>query len=109
MCHAEVPVGGTACTSAGHHPIEWANGISVGDPSGKQPTKPLTGIETTIAWGVFYVYCLIVGVLGAALAASLYLGTGYMSFSTGVVTALTTIAGYAVGVNASPPNGADST
>jgi hypothetical protein len=52
--------------------------------------------------GVLILYLLIIGVLGAALWASLASGKTDTTFSSGIITAITTIAGFAVGINASP-------
>jgi hypothetical protein len=48
---------------------------------------------------VLALYVLIVLVLGALGAYSLYLGKDYVTFTSSIVTALTTIAGFAVGAN----------
>ena len=63
----------------------------VAEPGG-QPT-------TQLDYGVLALYVIIVGVLGAMGAYSLMLGQAYMTFTSSIVTALTTIAGFAVGAN----------
>ena len=69
------------------------------------PQTPVESLETKIDYGVFLLYVLIVGFLGCALLYSLYLGSTYQTFSSAIITAMTTIAGFAVGANASssPP------
>jgi hypothetical protein len=52
-----------------------------------------------INWGVVVLYLVIVIMLGVALMYSLSLGAAYATFSSSIVTAITTIAGFAVGVN----------
>jgi hypothetical protein len=64
---------------------------------------PVAVEEPAIDWSVLILYIIIVSFLGAALIVSLYLGTDYQSFSASIVTAMTTIAGFAIGVNAAPP------
>jgi hypothetical protein len=49
--------------------------------------------------GVLVLYITLVIVLGLALWYSLSLGSSYTTFASSLVTALTTIAGFAVGVN----------
>jgi predicted exporter len=66
-------------------------------------------LETKIEWGVFFLYLAIVSVLGFALAYALYLGTNYTTFAGTIVTALTTIAGFAVGVNSGTPSSSTPT
>jgi hypothetical protein len=68
------------------------------------PVSPvLVGEEPAIDWSVLILYVIIVAFLGSALVYSLNLGPDYLSFSASLVTALTTIAGFAIGVNAAPP------
>jgi uncharacterized BrkB/YihY/UPF0761 family membrane protein len=67
------------------------------------PVKPVLVEETTIDWGVLILYIIIVVFLGIALVYSLSLGKDYLNFSTAIITAVTTIAGFAIGTNASPP------
>jgi hypothetical protein len=67
------------------------------------PLAPVLVEEPAIDWSVLILYIIIVSFLGAALIVSLYLGSDYQSFSASIVTALTTIAGFAIGVNAAPP------
>jgi hypothetical protein len=68
------------------------------------PVSPvLVGQEPAIDWSVLILYIIIVAFLGSALVYSLNLGPDYQSFSASIVTALTTIAGFAIGVNAAPP------
>jgi len=67
------------------------------------PVKPIAVDEPVIDKGVLSLYILVVSFLGAALLYSLSLGEKYLTFSGSIVTALTTIAGFAVGVNAVPP------
>jgi len=68
-----------------------------------EPVKPILVEEPAIDWSVLILYAIIVFFLGLALIYSLSLGKDYQSFSSAVVTALTTIAGFAIGVNAGPP------
>jgi hypothetical protein len=68
-----------------------------------EPVKPVLTEEPAIDWSVLILYGIIIIFLGAALVYSLSLGTGYLDFATAIVTALTTIAGFAVGANAGPP------
>lgn len=68
------------------------------------PVSPvLVGQEPAIDWSVLILYIIIVAFLGSALIYSLSLGSAFQSFSASIVTALTTIAGFAIGVNAAPP------
>ena len=67
------------------------------------PIAPVLVEEPAIDWSVLILYIIIVSFLGIALVYSLHLGTEYQSFSASIVTALTTIAGFAIGVNAAPP------
>lgn len=67
------------------------------------PVSPVLVEEPAIDWSVLILYIIIVSFLGVALVVSLYLGSDYQSFSASIVTALTTIAGFAIGVNATPP------
>jgi len=69
----------------------------------EKAVKPVLVEEPALDWGVLILYILIVVVLGLALGYSLYLGKEYQSFASAIVTALTTIAGFAVGANAGPP------
>ena len=62
--------------------------------------QPIMVEEPMIDKGVLLLYVIIVGALAAALIFSLSLGKDYQSFSSSIVTALTTIAGFAVGANA---------
>ena len=55
-------------------------------------------------WGVFALYVIVVAVLGVALVYALSMGTNYTTFAGSVVTALTTIAGFGVGVNSTTPS-----
>ena len=65
--------------------------------------KPILVEEPAIDWSVLILYIVIVVFLGLALVLSLSLGSEYLSFAASIVTALTTIAGFAIGVNAAPP------
>jgi len=47
-------------------------------------------------------YFIIIVVLGSALIYSLSLGKDYVTFSSSIITAITTIAGFAVGANVAP-------
>jgi len=67
------------------------------------PLKPEVVYEPAIDKGVLGLYVLIALVLGAALLYSLSLGEKYLALSSSIVTALTTIAGFAVGANVAPP------
>ena len=104
QCRAEVSQGDATCKNG--HELAWGGAApqKVATPAGTPANTPTTFLETKIDYGVFLLYVLIVVVLGAALWYSLSLGTGYMSFSSAIVTALTTIAGFAVGVNAGTPS-----
>jgi len=88
------------------HYLEWdgAPATRAAPPAGTKTNKPTTLLETKIDWGVFGLYILIVAVLGTALVYSLSKGSDYASFSSAIVTALTTIAGFAVGVNSGSPS-----
>lgn len=86
------------------HPLDWnltsavpAKPLVAGAAA---PNKPIESSEATLSKPVLYIYLIIVVVLGAALGASLYLGTNYTTFASSIVSALTTIAGFAVGINA---------
>lgn len=72
--------------------------------TGQQVSTATEVLETKIDYGVFLLYVLIVAILGAALLYSLSLGSTYQTFSSAIITALTTIAGFAVGANASSPS-----
>jgi hypothetical protein len=67
------------------------------------PTQPPSGVqvpaEFEIQKGILILYLLIIGVLGMALGYSLSLGKDYVTFSSSIITAITTIAGFAVGAN----------
>ncbi len=108
QCRAEVAQGDPTCKNK--HPLEWGEAAAVREaaPPGQTSTKPTTFLETKIEWGVFGLYVLIVGVLGIALLYSLSKGTEYTTFASAIVTALTTIAGFAVGVNAGSPGAPSS-
>jgi len=67
------------------------------------PVKPVLFEEPAIDWSVLILYVIIVIFLGVALVYSLSLGKDYLSFAAAIVTALTTIAGFAIGANAGPP------
>ena len=67
------------------------------------PVEPILVEEPAIDWGVLILYAIIITILGIALVVSLTLGSDYLNFASAIVTALTTIAGFAIGVNASPP------
>ncbi len=56
--------------------------------------------QTTFNREMAALYAIIIIVLGLALIFSLSLGKDYMAFSSSIVTALTTIAGFVVGTNA---------
>ncbi len=58
--------------------------------------------EVQIQWPVVLLYFAMLGVLGLGLMYSLSLGKEYQSFASSIITAITTIAGFAVGVNATP-------
>jgi len=100
QCRAEVTQGDAKCKNG--HTLEWieAAAVRVAPSAGGASTKPTTFLETKIEWGVFGLYVIIVGVLGISLLYSLSKGTDYTTFASAIVTALTTIAGFAVGVNA---------
>jgi len=55
--------------------------------------------ESVLDKSVLAVYLVIVTVLGAALIYSLSLSKDYQTFSSAIVTSLTTIADFAIGVN----------
>ena len=67
----------------------------------QSPSTPVEGSEPTTDRGVLLLYGIIVGFLGVALLYNLYLGSS-STLSTGIIAALTSIAGYAVGANSSP-------
>jgi hypothetical protein len=67
------------------------------------PVSPVLVEEPAIDWSVLILYIIIVSFLGIALVYSLSLGSDFQNFSASIVTALTTIAGFAIGVNAAPP------
>lgn len=69
------------------------------------PTQPVLVEEPAIDWGVLMLYVIVISFLGISLIYSLSLGKDYLSFASAIVTALTTIAGFAVGANAGPPEG----
>ncbi len=58
--------------------------------------------EVQIQWPVVLLYLVMLGVLGLGLMYSLSLGKEYQTFASSIITAITTIAGFAVGVNATP-------
>lgn len=64
-----------------------------------EPVTPIVSTELVLDRNVLYLYILIVSILGVALLYSLYLGEEYQTFSSAIITALTTIAGFAIGVN----------
>ncbi|MDI9643749.1 MAG: hypothetical protein QFX35_00835 [Candidatus Verstraetearchaeota archaeon] len=64
-----------------------------------EPVTPIVSTELVLDRNVLYLYVLIVSILGLALMYSLYLGEKYQTFSSAIITALTTIAGFAIGVN----------
>lgn len=64
-----------------------------------EPVTPIVSTEFVLDRNVLYLYILVVSILGAALLYSLYLGKDYQTFSSAIITALTTIAGFAIGVN----------
>lgn len=70
------------------------------------PTIPTGGVqmqsEFEIQKGIVILYLVIIGVLGMALGYSLSLGKDYVTFSSSIITAITTIAGFAVGANVTP-------
>jgi hypothetical protein len=101
--------GASKCSNpdpAKQHTITWPGSpeAKAAAAPGATPTTPIASRETTLDKGVLSLYLIIVFVLGVAMLYSLYKGTDYNSFSTGIVTALTTIAGYAIGVNSSTPS-----
>lgn len=63
------------------------------------PATPIVSTELVLDRNVLYLYILIVSILDLALIYSLYLGKDYQTFSSAIITALTTIAGFAIGVN----------
>jgi hypothetical protein len=60
---------------------------------------PIVSTKFVLDRNVLYLYILVVSILGAALLYSLYLVKDYQTFSSAIITALTTIAGFAIGVN----------
>lgn len=62
-------------------------------------TRSTANNETKINYGVLALYIIIVGFLGSALLYSLYRGAASDTFSSSLITALTTIAGFGVGAN----------
>jgi len=72
------------------------------------PTQPPSGgpqaqaVGFEIQWPVVILYFIIIVVLGSALIYSLSLGKDYVTFSSSIITAITTIAGFAVGANVAP-------
>jgi hypothetical protein len=107
-CGLRVTRGQTECNNK--HPIAWDQAAATrAKETGKAATQPTTFLETKIEWGVFFLYLAIVGVLGFALAYALSMGTSYTTFGGTIVTALTTIAGFAIGVNAGTPSSSTPT
>jgi hypothetical protein len=97
-CQKEVSPNQEKCPS--QHTLHWDQAAVRGALTANQkPNTPVKSSEPMTQWGVFALYVLIVLVIGFALAYSLYKGSDYMNFSSALVTALTTIAGFAVGVN----------
>src|SRR5208337_1249038 len=103
-CRAEVSYGDEKCKN--DHLLAWDNAAvaRIAEQTGTTPKTPTTFLETKIEWGVFGLYILIIAILGVALVYSLSKGTDYTNFSSAIVTALTTIAGFAVGVNSGTPS-----
>lgn len=61
--------------------------------------------QPRLNWPVLFLYVIIVGFLGSALLYSLMLGKDYVSISNSIITALTSVAGFAVGANARSDKG----
>jgi len=64
-----------------------------------EPVTPIVLTVFVLDRNVLYLYILVVSILGAALLYGLYLGKDYQTFSSAIITALITIAGFAIGVN----------
>jgi hypothetical protein len=102
-CGAVVARGQSQCIN--QHPLAWDQAaVTRAAAKGQTATQPTTFLETKIEWGVFFLYLVIAAVLGGALVFSLSKGTDYTTFASSIVTALTTIAGFAVGVNSGAPS-----
>ena len=103
-CGAVVKRGQTECVN--NHTQAWdPAAVTRAAGTGKTPpTQPTPFLETKIEWGVFALYVIVVAVLGVALVYALSMGTNYTTFAGSVVTALTTIAGFGVGVNSTTPS-----
>jgi hypothetical protein len=71
-------------------------------PPGQVSVPQYTPAE--IKWPIVVLYVVTVAFLGVALLYSLSLGKDYLTFAGSVITALTTIAGFAVGANATHPS-----
>jgi len=74
---------------------------SPGSPT--NPVSPVLVEEPTLDKSVLILYVIILSFLGVGLIISLLLGTEFQSFSASIVTAMTTIAGFAIGVNSGKP------
>jgi hypothetical protein len=78
--------------------------VAPGSPgSPTNPVSPVLVEEPTLDKSVLILYILILSFLGVGLIISLLLGTEFQSFSASIVTAMTTIAGFAIGVNSEKP------
>lgn len=99
-CGIVVTPGTTECPNCKHQ-IRWDPAAVARAQKTAPASQPTTILETKIEWGVFILYVIIAMVLGSALLYSLSLGTSYTTFAGTIITALTTIAGFAVGVNSS--------
>ncbi|MEN3049771.1 MAG: hypothetical protein ABC585_05775 [Candidatus Methanosuratincola petrocarbonis] len=64
-----------------------------------EPVTPIVLTVFVLDRNVLYLYILVVSILGAALLYGLCLGKDYQTFSSAIITALITIAGFAIGVN----------
>jgi hypothetical protein len=78
--------------------------VTPGSPgSPTNPVSPILVEEPTLDKSVLILYIIILSFLGVGLIISLLLGTEFQSFSASIVTAMTTIAGFAIGVNSEKP------
>lgn len=102
-CGTVVTPGQTECPKCKQQ-IRWDQAaVAKAQTAGTTASQPTTFLETKIEWGVFVLYVILAVVLGSALLYALSLGTNYTTFAGTIVTALTTIAGFAVGVNSTTP------
>jgi hypothetical protein len=92
QCNTEVPFGASTCVKG--HQLDWAYQTNRTAATAQTPTE---GETTKFNNLVFWLYIVIFAFLGFALLYTIY--TNNTTIPGSIITAMVTIAGFAVGIN----------